>query len=80
MKVRAEALAFALSRLPVAGTYSEKVVVIPIPEHRAPLAADFDYSKPVETAESFQRLVFRLTPFARGARRWHEYVLEVAEG
>jgi hypothetical protein len=79
MKVRAEALAKALWRLPVAATYARKVVQIAVPEHRPPRAEDIDPEdyRGLVSDERMQVLTFHLTQFARGDQRWYEYVLEV---
>jgi hypothetical protein len=80
MKVRAEALAEALSRLPVAATYAQQVVQIAVPEYRPPRAEDIDpRDLPGGVAdERMQVLTFHLTQFGRGDQRWYEYVLEIA--
>ena len=82
MRVRAEALAWALARLPEPKSDGPRVFAIKVPElaeHivRGPITG---MDGRVSDTIQLQELVFRREVFAEGRRRWYEWVLDVADG
>lgn len=74
MKVRAEALIWAISRLPPAASDGPHWIAISVPKFRT-IAAPV----PLSATEEIQKIVFRREVFGRGGERWYEWVLDVSD-
>ena len=75
MKVRVEALAWAIAQLPPATVDSQPFIAIPVSEVREsnePVLSD-----DIKTSATFQRLVFKREIYAQGKERWYEWTLDI---
>lgn len=79
MKVRIEAIEWAIRRLPAPTASAPPYVVIPVSEFRESATSIPKFDDNPRATVSMQRLVFKREQYAEGQERWYEWTLDVSE-